>query len=262
MVEFDVMIQYSSHLDKLIELHPEFTIFKDCNIEQSSLNEWIRNDKYSYDLQIMFIGKTGYGKSTILNSILNKNVFQTDNIESCTKILQCVDFKISEIQNTYISFADLPGLGESCNSDKIYIDWYKKMLKKSVLTVYLLRADQRDYVIDKRIFNELKLNKSNVIIALNFIDKIEPIPKERNQNKFLSNKQKLNLKKKIHQIAGDFQISLNNIVPVCALKKLYVKNLVKEICANLSESSFIQLGGENNQDIYADLDYIENFLID
>jgi len=54
------------------------------------------------------------------------------------------------------------------------------MLNKSNCVVYLIRADHRDFRIDLECFKALfemenENEKSKVILALNYADKIEPV---------------------------------------------------------------------------------------
>ena len=77
----------------------------------------------------MFIGKTGYGKSTTLNKLVGSNVFETSDVSVCTKDLYNSMYRISPHIPSFFVISDLPGIGESNYADNHYYDWYKEMLE-------------------------------------------------------------------------------------------------------------------------------------
>ena len=89
---------YSDEIDNLIERFPCFDYLNHIEFPIYGDIKWnMTNDKFGlkdvdgYAVQVMFIGKTGYGKSTTLNRIVGKDVFDTDDISSCTKELFSAD---------------------------------------------------------------------------------------------------------------------------------------------------------------------------
>lgn len=178
--------QLEDSIDYLIKRYPELSAFKGKRISLSYISGIERNTTWSYrengahkknieNLQTMFIGQTGYGKSTLLNSIIGKDVFKTDDIMSCTKELQNALFWLDTEKKTYLSLNDLPGIGESDIADSGYMEWYKGMLKMSSCIVYVLNADKRSHTPDFRAFKELFEGngmKNRVVIALTCADKV------------------------------------------------------------------------------------------
>jgi predicted GTPase len=174
-----VKIVHKANISELVNINPEFGRFTLLNITENDMICWNMDGKTAYCIQVMFIGKTGYGKSTTLNKLCGYEYFVTDEIESCTKKLYSSEYKLCQYNEHYLSLCDLPGIGESIDNDKQYIQWYGDMLKKSACVVYVLRADQRDYSHDERLINTLLRNNSvtikKLIIGLNYADKIEPV---------------------------------------------------------------------------------------
>ena len=89
-----VHINHEAEISELINRHPNFSFLKNEHITKDEYHTWRKNDKFwgydnktTYGLQVMFIGKTGYGKSTTLNKIVGKNVFETSDVSVCTKDL-------------------------------------------------------------------------------------------------------------------------------------------------------------------------------
>ncbi len=202
-MSLNVIINYNSEINELCSMYPVFNFLKSTRLHESEDIKWNISGIESYDAQVMFIGKTGYGKSTTLNKIIGKDLFETSDTSSCTKQLFSAEYKLNN--NQYFSFNDLPGVGESKLADTQYYEWYKGMLDKSYCVVYLLRADQRDYTVDQVLFKEMFKNlneRKKVIVALNFADKIEPI----NRTSELTTAQLANLNKKVEEVKKLFEV--------------------------------------------------------
>lgn len=221
----------------LIERHADFGFLSEKSFNIDDKFKWNRDDKITHDLHIIFIGKTGYGKSTTINKIIGENIFETSDIAACTSDLYTIDYYLNQQKEKYICFADLPGVGENLKKDKQYKKWYKSFIKKSIIVVYLLRADQRDYSIDLDIYNELLRNSDvRIIIGLNYCDKIEPL--NRNNPFEPSSQQYENIKTKIDSIANIFDVCRNEIVPYSADCEWNVHLLVKTLAGVVKEHMY------------------------
>ncbi len=232
-----VIINYEEDIDKLINSYTEFRFFKNFNIIESDTIRWNKSGSVSYDIQAMFIGKTGYGKSSTLNAIVGQNVFNTDDVCSCTKELYSAEYLINSQRQYYFSLCDMPGIGESNDMDSQYYEWYRDMLKKAHCVVYVLRADQRDFSLDKSLFEYMFKDtneRKKVVVGLNFADKVEPI--NRNDNLNLSFQQLENINKKMIDVSKILNIDKNKIIPYSASTKynltLLVSNIAKIIKSN------------------------------
>lgn len=69
----------------------------------------------------MFIGKTGYEKSTTLNTLVGKQVFDTDDVNVCTKDLYNSMYRINTSNPSFFVISDLSGVGESNYADNHYL---------------------------------------------------------------------------------------------------------------------------------------------
>lgn len=86
----------------------------------------------------------------------------------------------------------------------------------SDVVVYVLRADQRDFAIDEMMFKNLfndSANKSKVIIALNYSDKVEPI----NRKPELSDEQIQSLNRKVTDLS-EFSVLTKMILFIIVLQ--------------------------------------------
>lgn len=256
-------ILHTASVDALISRYPCFQGMKDMAIweyETESLYDYFdgkredapKTTKYRWDvprlpffnhlsqvsvLPVMFIGKTGYGKSSLINQIIGRDVFKTDDVSACTKEIDAAFFRLGTDPNYYLSLSDLPGIGESKTADQHYLEWYAALLKLSPCVVYVLRADQRDWTLDEQVFNQLFADedeREKVIIALNFADKIEPI----SRNGHLSEKQLEAIECKVDLICSFFDVPSYSVIPCCAITGYGVDELLVEVTDNLEQCVF------------------------
>ena len=193
------------HEEDISSLGANYQFLKDLELSNPLFRKWhyTQPHKLGYTkikaLNIIFIGQTGYGKSSLINKLIGKSVFETSDYESCTKTLQsAVFFLHHKMKNEklayHLSFVDLPGIGENDQADDKYLQWYSDYTKEAAVVVYLFRADKRDHTQDefffKNVFDKSKSNK--LICVISQADKIEPINRELK----LSENQKENLRKK------------------------------------------------------------------
>ena len=236
-MQITVSIKHKSHIDELITRHDHFRHLKNLHIAETPKTRWYRGQDETYDLQVIFIGKTGYGKSTTVNSIIGKRIFEFDDNKPCTHECQSAEYVISPCGKHYFSLGDLPGIGESFEKDKKYIDMYSDFLKKTHTTVYILRADTRDFALDIDLFNNLfKSGSENgdrrkIVIGMNFCDKIEPL--NRAEQFKPSQEQLKNIDSKIDLVSIIFGIPINRIIPYSAIVGWNINALVRCIVDNL-----------------------------
>lgn len=239
-----VHINYEAEIDEWISKYPCFDFLRHIKFPNDEKHRWTTNDshwnyvdKATYELQVMFIGKTGYGKSTTLNKLVGSSVFETSDVSVCTKDLYNSMYRINSDIPSFFVISDLPGIGESNYADSHYYDWYREMLGYSQVVVYLLRADQRDFAVDEVLFNSMfknDIDRSKVILALNYADKVEPI----NRKSELSAEQLDSLKRKINEISRIFDFSKDDILYYSATDGINFQGLVTKIAEKLKNNIY------------------------
>ena len=204
-MELKVKVEYLEPIEVLIRRFPEFNFIKKVKLEDVGGLCWEMDGNSCHEIQVLLLGKTGYGKSTTINKIVGENIFRTSEVEACTRTMHSAEYKINDSE-CYLSFNDFPGIGESEKADIKYLEWYRNMLRCSHCVVYILRADQRDYALDEALFQSLfpeDIDRKKVIIGMNFADKVEPI----NRRGEITKEQKGHLQEKIRKIKKLFRVS-------------------------------------------------------
>ena len=102
-------------------------------------------------LKILICGKTGIGKSTLLNALLGQDVFETGG--PATKTVNRVTTEVksvrTNIQDVLLEIFDSPGLQDCTDNDRKYLDDMKKKCKDFCLILYCIdmttmRWDDKD----------------------------------------------------------------------------------------------------------------------
>lgn len=155
------------------------------------------------------IGRPNVGKSTLLNSIVGKKIAITTSKPQTTRnIIQ----GIYNEEDTQIVFVDTPGihkpnnkLGQTLNKQAYY------SMEDTDILLWIVDAKEPYGKGDEFVIEKLKTVDKPVILVLNKIDKIN---REEIMNKIIEYKDLYNF---------------SEIVPVSALKKDNIKELVKVI---------------------------------
>ena len=184
-------------------------------------------------LRIGAYGKSGVGKSSVLNSLLKKEVFKTDIINGSTKEIQAEEWDLKVQTLTSIELLDSPGF-DFCNiesSDKIY-----SRINHSDLILFVVAGDiNRNEVSEISSF--IKDGKK-IIVILNKIDLFK----------------KNELKEIIENIK--FKLPKNLNIPIIINHKNNLKNYIAKIInqhgeilltlnsLQLADKLFLQIKGQ------------------
>lgn len=190
---------------------------------------WNIDGQTTHDIQLIALGKTGYGKSTTLNVLLGEKIFETSDIESCTSEMQSMEYDFGCDDLCSFSVADMPGVGESLQKDKEYLSLYRAAIGMSHVVLYFLRADQRDLTIDLDIFEKIIGGReplSRTIIVLNCVDKVEPMSDDRS---CISDEQLVNIDRKVDILVRDLGVARSDVIPMSALTTFGLDKLEKAI---------------------------------
>ncbi|WP_299791669.1 GTPase domain-containing protein [uncultured Shewanella sp.] len=235
MTNLHCSVKIERDVPALVQRRNSFAFLHNRQPVLSLASSWRRGDNQSHDIQVIAIGKSGYGKSTTLNQLVGEDVFDTNDIEGCTRVMQSAEYRFQTHEALcHFSLADLPGIGETPNLDHEYINLYREAIKKAHSVIYFLRADQRDYTIDQWAFSQLFKTpdeKRKVILALNAVDKIEPL--NRRVPFELSREQTHSLQLKLQRISTLFALSEDQLVTLSATEQFNMDSLVDKLAKHL-----------------------------
>ncbi|MCE7729338.1 GTPase family protein [Vibrio campbellii] len=247
MSDITTKILYEGELEELDE---KFHFLKNTDPYHSMFKSWhyTHTHRLGYEnvkkLNVIFIGQTGYGKSSLINKLINKEVFETSDYQSCTKVLQSADYFLNHSKKheklAYVlSFVDLPGIGESDKEDEKYLQWYQDYINEASVIIYLFRADKRDHTQDEFFFkNVFNKNMSKYLTCvISQADKIEPL----NRGNELSNDQRRNLENKVFEIANKPFLNFNDVsvIYISSLLNVNINDLKDEIIKKLTPYSSV-----------------------
>jgi predicted GTPase len=197
VVHVDIVHEATIH--DLIAVRAGLTPLRGLHFAPTPQRRWQKDGHDVYCLQIVLMGKTGYGKSTFANTFCGRTEMKTSAVDACTR--RAASYEYALTRDSYLSLVDLPGVGESREQDAGYLKLYREMIEKSDVILYLMRADQRDYSVDEGVFTDLfpaGTIKEKMIIILNGCDKIEPL--NRQESTTPSPQQQENIAAKISSV--------------------------------------------------------------
>lgn len=133
------------------------------------------NNLINYSPTIGLMGKTGTGKSSLINALFRSPLSPVSNISGCTRHAQRFSMTMN---NHTLTFVDLPGVGESLERDKEYHQLYRNLLPELDLIIWVLKADDRAWSSDEQCYRFLTeqcgYQSERFLFVLNQADKIEP----------------------------------------------------------------------------------------
>jgi len=145
------------------------------NFDENFQNIWQYFKERNIMPRIIVAGKTGVGKSSIINTLLGSDIFETGVIPT-TKDEQETLWRTSKGE---LVIVDFPGFGEAEKSEEAYDESIRTIAAaQGHLLLLVLKADDRALEEETRFLEKwLLINKEHVptLVVVNQIDKVTPV---------------------------------------------------------------------------------------
>ncbi|WOB84898.1 MULTISPECIES: GTPase family protein [unclassified Providencia] len=187
------------------------------------------NQLINYSPTIGLMGKTGAGKSSLINALFQSSLSPVSDVSGCTRQTQYFSMKMN---NHTLTFVDLPGVGESIERDKEYHQLYHNLLPELDLIIWVLKADDRAWSSDEQCYRFLTeqcgYQSERFLFVLNQADKIEPCRQWDEHNHQPSSEQTANLELKQQAVVTAFK-PYHPVMVISAIESYQLTELAEQL---------------------------------
>jgi GTP-binding protein EngB required for normal cell division len=180
-------------------------------------------------IRVAFLGMTGAGKSSLINTLLGVNLANVNALRPGTRtILQLA----GRIDSHNVLCIDCPGLGWEEELDREYFAIYKQLLNDVSCICWVMRSDTRVRAYDITYFKELHVlairAKAKICAVLNYCDRVSPDDWNFKNNQPSGNQdQSLQFIQQL--ISGSLHLPMSRIICTSGYRKYNIDHLKRFI---------------------------------
>jgi small GTP-binding protein len=170
--------------------------------------------------KVLVIGRTGAGKSSLINMLSGRSSLATGPVTSTTRWVEGVRVKLADRE---ILLVDTPGYGEVHTANDYYerlVNYVKDQRGSIRMILLVLQADAKAYADDYRIFCQVLGVRPGipVIVIVNQVDKLMPIRQPLESDSWSIERMNNTLKsyhiaEKIEEVSRQFELKRDRIEP-------------------------------------------------
>ena len=181
-------------------------------------------------------GNSGVGKSTLCNALFGDHVASVSDVTACTREPQEILVRLESGKGGII-LVDLPGIGETDERQKEYVELYQNEVAKLDVVLWATMANDRNYHSALEGYKAVRsVSDVPIIFVITQINKIEPMDEWDNETFTPTGEQETNRKLKEHTVATTFDVSPNRVISVAVHRKnIGVNYQLKELVERIVE---------------------------
>jgi len=133
---------------------------------------------FAGDLALV-IGRTGAGKSSVVNLLKGEQLLPVGDVGSTTRWLEGIPLPLA---SRSVTLVDSPGVGEAftdADYNRGIVEWYRRQQHAVRCLMLVLQADAKAHADDKRLVDDLRsVADRPLLVVLNQVDKVRPVRDE------------------------------------------------------------------------------------
>jgi len=212
-------ISFSESFEKIMQRLIQSMEKPGSGVEKDDLDQFVQKVQgmWNYRPTVCIFGQAGAGKSSLCNVLFGENKFEISAVEACTQGRQ--EDEVSFGGNR-LRIIDMPGVGESHNTDDKYQALYLEALRDADLIIWALKADSRAFASDLKVWSSIREKVEELSLPSFFVltqaDKIDPAMNWNRAKNLPDNEQMANLLRKRDVICKDFKVEKFAVLMVSA----------------------------------------------
>ena len=207
--------------------------------EKDAMKQWMRENE-SKHLEILVTGKTGTGKSTLVNALVGRKVAKEGH-NLCPETKSVGKYSVTTSEGFEVVVWDSPGLQDGTVNEEEYLTEMKEKCSNVDLVIYCIKVDaprsalherseasnESDYSAILKLTRTLGLEMwSNAVFVLTFANRLETI---------LKLKHRLNLESKFKARIEDWRKRIRTALSTAGVPQNVLDNIRIEPAGHVSK---------------------------